>query len=364
MIPSSFTDYVRKTGRAKGEKMRVAMSSGHSTIVRGAAGPEPWGLDEVDEARLLVEAVGDSLRNAGVEVETYHDDFSETQDENLNRIVNWHNAQPPHDLDVSVHFNAYKTTETEPHGVEVLYTSEMGCNVAVIVSKAIADASGLIDRGPKERDDLAFLNGTNEVAVLIETCFCDSKPDCDLYRDRFIEITDAIADGIVEALADTSAEEDGEVLFSTSGKCSWFGGPADTTGVAPDEGLAFIFKVEDAPHLFLPYQPKGTTGLARRLNPAVPYVATFWDNYAVVSKEMLASGKRALVRAPSTGRQMKAWPADTGPNPGTGRVADLSPGLMEILGIETDDEVQGHLSGAGRRLDTRSALNAQLWLAS
>ena len=34
-----------------------------------------------------------------------------------------------------------------------------------------------------------------------------------------------------------------------TGKCSWFGGPEDD-GVSPDEGLAFIYKVEDAPHLF------------------------------------------------------------------------------------------------------------------
>ena len=30
------------------------------------------------------------------------------------------------------------------------------------------------------------------------------------------------------------------------------------------EGLAFISDMEKAQHLFLPYQPKGTTGLARR----------------------------------------------------------------------------------------------------
>jgi hypothetical protein len=47
----------------------------------------------------------------------------------------------------------------------------------------------------------------------------------------------------------------------------------------------------------------------------------------------------ALVRAPSTGRQFRAWPADWGPHEDTGRVADISSGLMEYLGILTDDEV-------------------------
>jgi hypothetical protein len=43
------------------------------------------------------------------------------------------------------------------------------------------------------------------------------------------------------------------------GKVSWFGGPNDT-GVAPDEGLAFITSPL-VPHL-LSYQPSGTSGLA------------------------------------------------------------------------------------------------------
>jgi len=40
------------------------------------------------------------------------------------------------------------------------------------------------------------------------------------------------------------------------------------------------------------------------------------------------------------GREAMAWPADWGPHEDTGRVADLSPGLMGRLGLATDDEVQ------------------------
>jgi hypothetical protein len=46
----------------------------------------------------------------------------------------------------------------------------------------------------------------------------------------------------------------------------------------------------------------------------------------------------ALVKA--RGRSFLAYPADWGPHENTGRVADISPGLMEDLGIETDDEVE------------------------
>ena len=114
------------------------------------------------------------------------------------------------------------------------------------------------------------------------------------------------------------------------GKVSWFGGP-DDTGVSPDEGLAFIYDVDDAPHLFLDEQPAGTTGLARRLDPEQPYIACRWD-YDVHPKESLLQHK-AMVRSPRTGRFTTAYPADWGPHVDTDRVADISPGLMEMLGI-------------------------------
>jgi hypothetical protein len=55
---------------------------------------------------------------------------------------------------------------------------------------------------------------------------------------------------------------------------------------------------------------------------------------------MLRMPYPALVHAPSTGKQFLAWPADWGPHKDTGRVADISPSLMDKLGISTDDEVE------------------------
>jgi hypothetical protein len=122
------------------------------------------------------------------------------------------------------------------------------------------------------------------------------------------------------------------------GKCSWFGGP-DDEGVDPDEGLAFIYTYEEATYLFLPQQPEGTTGLARRLDPDMFYVACRWD-YGVTPKSMLADHRRqqALVRA--HGGWFVALPADWGPHADTGRAADISPGLMRALDIDTDDDIE------------------------
>ena len=304
--------------------MKIVISSGHGKSVRGASGY----LDEVDEARRVVERVAQFLRRLGVGVITYHDDVSTTQDENLRRIVDFHNAQV-RDLDISVHFNAYVET-TSPMGTEVLYVSEY--DLAEVLTETIAYAGDFPNRGPKERDDLYFLNQTEEPAILIETCFVDSSYDAVAYKERF--------DRICAAIAIRLAGETTLTRVTFEGTCSWFGGPEDE-GVAPDEGLAFFYEVSDAPHLFLPYQPPDTTGLARRLDPSEFYIACRWD-YEVTPKSMLADATlKALVRSPKTGKAFHAWPADWGPHEEkTGRAADLSPGLMDALGITTDDEVQ------------------------
>jgi N-acetylmuramoyl-L-alanine amidase len=130
---------------------------------------------------------------------------------------------------------------------------------------------------------------------------------------------------------------DAVMTLNLKGKCSWFGGP-DDDGVAPDEGLAFIAEVSQQPSIFLPEQPAGTTGLARRLDPETYYIACRWD-YDEYPAYMLLENK-ALVRSTRTGKQFEAFPADWGPNENTGRIADLSEGLMDALGITTDDEVE------------------------
>jgi hypothetical protein len=131
-----------------------------------------------------------------------------------------------------------------------------------------------------------------------------------------------------------------------TGKCSHFGGPEDT-GVSSSEDLAWWESWDDvvedgAEHLFLDEQPPNTTGMARRLNPDVYYFAARFD-YDETPKTMLADQKnRAVVYAPATDKAHLAHAADWGPHTSTGRAADLSPGLMDALGIETDDTVIIH----------------------
>jgi len=319
----------------------ICISSGHGLKIRGASSDI---CDEVDEARKVTDALAAALRSRGVAVSTFHDNVSTTQDENLRRITDFHNSCD-RELDISVHFNAFERKQG-PMGTEVLYYSDEG--LAAELSAAIADV-GLIDRGAKQRTDLYVLANTEEKAVLLEVCFCDSDTDVEIYRDRFDDIIDNLAfilsgvDGDEERpdrpQRPERPDQPDTVLFYVSGKCSHFGGPGDTTGVSQDEGLAFHHAIDETnQHLFLPIN--AGTGLARQLNPYVNYVACRWD-YSVTSKDMLAtSGDRAMVRSIDTNISLLAFPADWGPNENTGRVADLSPGLMEALGISTDDEVE------------------------
>jgi N-acetylmuramoyl-L-alanine amidase len=164
----------------------IVISSGHAKYVQGAVGI----LNEVDEARRVVEAVAERLRSRGVEVKTFHDDTSHSQNENLNTIVNYHNKQK-RELDASVHFNAYIETD-KGMGTECLYVSQQ--QLASQIASGIASASGLINRGSKKRTDLFFLNNTAEPAVLLEVCFVDSTLDANTYNEAFDRICDSIAD--------------------------------------------------------------------------------------------------------------------------------------------------------------------------
>lgn len=169
--------------------MRIAISSAHGLHVRGAKGL----IDEVDESRRMMPVVAENLRLAGHQAVTFNDDVSRNQRANLDRIIAWHNGQQ-RDIDCSLHFNAHSLTP-RPMGTETLYVTAH--ELARRVSRAIADASGLRDRGGKHRGNLAFLRRTSRPAVMLEVCFVDSEADVRLYRENFETVCRAIAEALV-----------------------------------------------------------------------------------------------------------------------------------------------------------------------
>ena len=172
----------------------VCISSGHGIKIRGAScSPRPPYLEEVDEAIRVMNRTAELLRGAGVTVKTFTDSTSTSQGQNLDAIVNWHNKQQ-RELDCSIHFNAYTKT-SKAMGTECLYKTQEA--LAKSVASKMAAAGKLINRGPKYRSDLKFLNSTSKPAILVEVVFVDSSEDGDLYRANF----DAICAALAEAIA-------------------------------------------------------------------------------------------------------------------------------------------------------------------
>lgn len=166
----------------------VALSSGHGLKVRGASGY----IDEVNEARKVCDRVGQLLKDGGHKCLVFHENTATSVNQNLTNITNWHNAQT-RDRDVSCHFNAYQTTG-KAMGTECLYVTQQ--QLASTVSAAMAKAGGFINRGPKKRTDLWFLNKCAKPAILLEVCFVDSSADVNLYHQNFEGICRAIAESI------------------------------------------------------------------------------------------------------------------------------------------------------------------------
>jgi N-acetylmuramoyl-L-alanine amidase len=308
--------------------MRVVISSGHGKKIRGASGY----IDEVDEARQVVESVADALRDLGTEVVTYHDDVSTTQSENLNRIVDFHNAQT-RDMDVSVHFNAYQTT-SKPMGCEVLYVSSTGLEIADRVVDDICEAADFINRGPKKRTDLAFLNGTEEPAILVETCFVDSKADVDIYHAKYAEICSAIAAGIANTEAVPKPPPADGAFYNIT--ATVFGGSSETEKSAYDEHVISETEVCVA----LPWRFEGERPLVEVSGPSGTAVGTiedvgpwmidddYWSrNVRPLVEEYYAKGK-PLPRGPNKGRV-----------PSNDAGIDLSPAMAKKVGVDGKGKV-------------------------
>ena len=167
---------------------QVNISSGHSINCQGAVDI----INEVTEARKVVDRVYEIIKASGKQCYKYHD-TSSSSTQNLVNIVNWHNGFND-GVDVSIHFNAYAHVD-KPMGTEVCYYSNS--SLAAAVSKEIATAGGFIDRGAKQRTGLYFLKHTNKPAILIEVCFVDSVVDVNLYRANFERICQAIAKTLI-----------------------------------------------------------------------------------------------------------------------------------------------------------------------
>lgn len=180
---------------------QFVISSGHGDKVSGAIGI----LNEHNEAKKVVNRVYSILTNTyNGKGYKYHETTATNQQKNLANIVNYHNSKE-RDIDISVHFNSASASAT---GTECLYYDKK--TLSAKMSKAMANALGIVDRGAKERKELYFLRNTEKPAILLEVCFVTSKKDAAAYRENFEDLCQAIAKIIANELDYEKEDEDVE----------------------------------------------------------------------------------------------------------------------------------------------------------
>ena len=147
--------------------MHIAIAGGHSAIARGASGY----LDEYECDRAFVAQLIGAFDAQGWYVTDCSNEESDVSAELREecRIANASGAE----LFIAVHFNSGGGTGTEvwhyPYSSAETYAQD--------VSRELASALGLPNRGAKSTTGLYVLNHTEMPAILIEVCFVDTEAD-------------------------------------------------------------------------------------------------------------------------------------------------------------------------------------------
>ena len=169
--------------------MNICIVAGHTTTGKGT-GAVGY-INESTENRILAKKVTEYIKKAGHNCDYYEVNKSDTY---LKDQVDFANKKV-YDLVVQIHFNAGGGT-----GTETLYRSASGKKYANQVNRKLSTIyknrgikHDINDTGRK----LYWLTNTKSPAILIETCFVDSKADTDKYTNNKDATAKLIAEGII-----------------------------------------------------------------------------------------------------------------------------------------------------------------------
>ena len=171
----------------------VILDAGHGGYDNGA---QFNGRKEKDDNLRLALAVDEILSRNGIPVMyTRQDDIYQSPSEKA-RIANASGA----DYFVSFHRNS-SPSPNQYSGVETLVYDDSGIKAAMARNvNARLEGVGFRNLGVKERPDLTVLRRTNMPAILIEAGFINTEQDNRLFDERFQDIAQAIADGIMDTI--------------------------------------------------------------------------------------------------------------------------------------------------------------------
>jgi N-acetylmuramoyl-L-alanine amidase len=180
--------------------LRVAVTGGHGPETPGKRSPDGYREAQFNHptANLVIQYL-----NEYETVQTLKC-FDENRDMPLAERTQKANSWGAH-LYVSIHYNAYGSTWSDPSGIETLVyststSSSNGYNVAKIVQGKLIAVTKRKNRGVKARPDLWEMRATNMGAFLAECGFMTNKEERTLmasptYRAQCAR---AIVDGIAE----------------------------------------------------------------------------------------------------------------------------------------------------------------------
>lgn len=171
----------------------IMLDAGHGGRDPGAVYD---GRQEKDDALKLVMAVGEILKDRGINVEyTRTTDVYETPYEKAMKA-----NQAGADLFISIHRNSFPA-DNEVSGVESLVYDLSGLKyqIAEAIDEELATV-GFVDLGVKARPNLVVLKRTKMPAVLVEAGFINSDTDNMLFDQNFQDMALAIAEGILDTL--------------------------------------------------------------------------------------------------------------------------------------------------------------------
>ena len=185
--------------------MNICIVAGHTTTGKGT-GAVGY-INESAENRVLGKKVTEYIKKAGHNCDYYEVNKSDTYLKDQTNFAN----KKAYDVVVQIHFNAGGGT-----GTETLYRSATGKKYANQVNEKLSTMYK--NRGIKHDINdvgrkLHWLSSTKYPAILIETCFVDSKTD----TDKYINNKDATAKLIAEGIIGKSIQDDPDKSTESNG---------------------------------------------------------------------------------------------------------------------------------------------------
>lgn len=179
---------------------KILLDAGHGGVEPGAIYE---GRNEKDDTLRLALAVGQMLQDNGVNVAyTRTTDIYNSPYEKAT-IANNSDA----DYFVSIHRNSSEQPNTYA-GVQTLVYDNSGIKgrLAENIGNSLENI-GFINLGVEERPNLVVLKNTKIPAVLVEAGFLNNDSDNELFDEKFYEMANAIAEGIINTINETETEE-------------------------------------------------------------------------------------------------------------------------------------------------------------